>query len=68
MDVVSVRRAFAGAVLVVLLMTGAACQSRRGAGDAGTTTGLPYRPPGSPTYVEVSPSFPVFPSPRPASN
>lgn len=62
------RPALLGAALLVLLATGAGCQNRPGAQGSSTTTGLPYRPPGDPTYVELTPSFRVFPSPQPASN
>ncbi len=61
-------RVILGTSLLVLLATGVGCRNRPGAQGSSTTTGLPYRPPGDPTYVELTPSFRVFPSPQPASN
>lgn len=58
--------ALAAAALVAV--AGAGCKTRKGQGgqDAGTSTGLPYRPPGQPDYVDRPQTFPIYPTPTPA--
>lgn len=46
----------------------AGCRGRQAGQDAGTSTGLPYRPSGNPTVVEVPPGYPIYPTPLPASS
>lgn len=48
---------------VTLVATG--CQTGGKQGDAGTSTGLPYRPPGTPTFTDLPSGFRTFPAAQP---
>lgn len=61
-----VRRLVLGAMMAGLVVVAAGCRSGKSAQDAGTSTGLPYRPPGEPTYVDLPTGFPLYPTPIPA--
>jgi hypothetical protein len=41
------------------------CQTAGRQGDAGTSTGLPYRPPGTPTFTDLPADFRTFPAAQP---
>lgn len=61
------RAGLAVCVAAILVMAAAAtgCRTGGSGGNAGTSTGLPYRPPGTPTYSEVPPGFRTFPAAEP---
>ncbi len=61
-----VRRRVLGAMLIGLVAIAAGCRTRKTGQDIGTSTGLPYRPPGNPTYVELPAGFTIYPTPTPA--
>lgn len=63
-----VRRRFLGAMMLGLVVFAAGCRSSKTGQDVGTSTGLPYRPPGNPTYVELPSGFPIYPTPTPAQS
>jgi hypothetical protein len=51
--------------LAGIAMAAAGCQTGKKEGDAGTSTGLPYRPPGTPTYTDLPSGFRTFPAAQP---
>lgn len=57
------------AVLFVVIaasgVVGCRTAKNKDAQDVGTSTGLPYRPPGKATYVDLPPNYPVYPTPKP---
>jgi hypothetical protein len=61
-----VRRRLLAAAVVSVVVLGAGCRSKQGGQDAGTSTGLPYRPNGTPSVVELPPGYPIYPTPKPA--
>lgn len=62
-----VRHRLLAAVIVSIVIVGAGCRSKQGGQEAGTSTGLPYRPNGTPTLVELPPSYPIYPTPKPVA-
>ena len=62
-----VRRRVLGAMIVSLVVIASGCRSNKAgqtAGqEAGTSTGLPYRPNGNPTIVELPSGYPIYPTP-----
>ena len=61
----SARLGWTTVVLAGLVMGLAGCQGAGKKGDAGTSTGLPYRPPGTPTYTDLPSGFRTFPAAQP---
>ena len=57
-------RVLAVSLLVIVASGVAGCRTAQQQ-DPGTSTGLAYRPPGTPTMVEVPPTYRVYPTPKP---
>lgn len=53
------------ALLAGVTLAATGCKTGSKQGDAGTSTGLPYRPPGAPTFTDLPPSFRTFPAAQP---
>lgn len=53
------------AAMAGMAVAGVGCQAGKKQGDAGTSTGLPYRPPGTPTYTDLPSGFRTFPAAQP---
>lgn len=53
------------ALLAGVTLASTGCKTGAKQGDEGTSTGLPYRPPGTPTFTDLPPSFRTFPAAQP---
>jgi hypothetical protein len=53
------------ALLAGVTLAATGCKTGAKQGGEGTSTGLPYRPPGTPTFTDLPPSFRTFPAAQP---